>query len=332
MPIFPKKIGVGSHVRVIAPSRTFKIISEETREIAIKRFAELGMKVSYSKNSDEMNEFVSSSIQSRVDDLHEAFKDKTVDIILTAIGGFNSNEILPYIDYDLIKQNPKIVCGFSDITALTNAIHAKTGLVTYSGPHFSSFGMEKGFDYTLEYFRKCFMSDDTFEVLASKQWSDDPWFMNQIDRTFIANDGHWLINKGREDKVEGHIEGGNLCTLNLLQGTEFMPNLNNAILFIEDNFMTKADDMEFSRNLTSLLQEKTAKNIKAVVVGRFQKESNISKEKISNILMNIKELKDIPVVANVDFGHTTPIITFPLGGKVRIEWSGKEYIISIIEH
>jgi len=136
--IYPKKLRNGSHIRVIAPSRSFKIISEETREIAKKRFAEMGITVSYSKHCDEIDDFVSSSITSRLEDLHEAFADKSVDGILTAIGGFNTNQLLDEIDYNLIKNNPKIICGFSDITCLCHAITAKTDVVTYSGPHFSS--------------------------------------------------------------------------------------------------------------------------------------------------------------------------------------------------
>ncbi|MDR1694637.1 MAG: LD-carboxypeptidase [Lactobacillaceae bacterium] len=330
MSVFPKKIGKLAHVRVIAPSRSFKIISEETRKIANERFAELGIKVSYAKNADEMNEFASSSVKSKADDLHAAFADKSVDIILTAIGGYNSNEILNHLDYDLIKNNPKILCGFSDITALANAIYAKTGLVTYSGPHFSSFGMKKGFEYTLEYFKKCFFSEEAFLIEAAKEWSDDPWFMEQDNRTFIPNDGHWLINKGKENKAEGKIMGGNLCTINLLQGTDYMPNLEGSILFIEDDSMTI--DVEFSRNLTSLLQEKSAKNIKAVVVGRFQKESNISKDRLSAILMSKEQIKDLPIIANVDFGHSTPIIAFPIGGTASIEFRDGRYEIKIIKH
>lgn len=332
MSVFPKKIGAGSHIRVIAPSRSFKIISEETRRIAKKRFEDLKIDVSYSVNADEMNAFASSDIKSRVDDIHRAFQDKTVDIILTAIGGFNSNEILPYLDYKLISQNPKILCGFSDITALTNAIYAKTGLVTYCGPHFSSFGMEKGFDYSLEKFKSCFLSEDMYEINPSQEWSDDAWFLNQEDRTFIQNEGYWLVNKGSEDEVEGTIIGGNLCTLNLLQGTEYMPSLEGSVLFVEDNFMSKLDDVEFYRNLTSLLQEKSAKNIKAVIVGRFQKDSSISRDKIFAILQSREELKNIPVIANVDFGHTTPLATFPIGGKARLKWKNDNFTIEIVKH
>ncbi|MDD4556716.1 MAG: LD-carboxypeptidase [Alphaproteobacteria bacterium] len=332
MSVFPKKLKKGSHIRVIAPSRSFKLISEETREIALQRFAEMGITVSYSKNADEMNGFMSSSIESRISDLHEAFADPSVDAILTAIGGFNSNALLDSIDYELIKKNPKILCGFSDITALCNAIHAKTGLVTYSGTHFSSFGMLKGFDYSLEYFKKCFFSEDSYEVVASKEWSDEAWFMEQNKRTFIENEGHWLLNEGKETLVEGTIIGGNLCTFNLLQGTDYMANLEGNILFIEDNFMTKMDLLEFDRNLTSLLQQKTLQNLQAVVIGRFQKGSEVTQTKLQEVIKAKKKLQNLTVIANVDFGHTTPIITFPIGGKAKLEKKNGSYHLFVIAH
>ena len=141
MIIVPEKLKSGSHVRVIAPSRSLGIISEDCRRIARARFAEMGLTVSFGKNVEMTDRFLSSPVRARLDDLHEAFADKSVDAVLTAIGGFNAVELLSQIDYGLIKANPKIFCGFSDITALSCAIYAKTGLVTYSGPHFSSFGM-----------------------------------------------------------------------------------------------------------------------------------------------------------------------------------------------
>src|SRR3989339_1864763 len=153
--IYSEKLKSGDEVRIIAPSRSMAILSEEIKNIANRRFEELGLKLSLGKHVNESDEFNSSLIKSRVDDLHEAFSDKNVKAIITVIGGFNSNQLLRYIDWDLIKNNPKIFCGYSDITALNNSIYAKTGLVTYSGPHYSSFGQELYFDYTLEYFKKC---------------------------------------------------------------------------------------------------------------------------------------------------------------------------------
>lgn len=316
--MIPEKLKAGDEVRVIAPSRSMAILGEDCKKIATDRLEALGLKVTFGKYVMEADEdYMCASVEHRVEDLNEAFRDKNVKAILTVIGGFNSNQILDYIDYEAIKQNPKIFCGFSDITALSNAIHAKTGLVTYSGPHYSSFGMLKGFEYELEYFKKMFFGSEEFEVESSKEWSDDLWFIDQENREFIPNEGMYIINEGIG---EGDIVGGNLCTLNLLQGTEYMPNIEGKVLFVEDDNM--AGDiylMNFDRDLQSLIHTKEFKNIKAIVIGRNQKGCNMNKEKWIKLIKNKPELKDIPVIAGADFGHTTPIMAFPIGGHAKLE-------------
>ena len=311
--IYPKKLVAGDEVRVITPSRSLAMISKESQNIANKRFEELGLKLSFGKHVEEKDDFVSSSIESRVEDLHEAFADKNVKAVLTVIGGFNCNQLFKYIDWELIKNNPKIFCGYSDITALNNAIFAKTGLVTYSGPHYSTFGQELYFDYTLEYFKKCLMSEESFEINASENWSDDKWYMNQKDRKLIKNSGFLVINEG---EANGTIIGANLCTLNLLQGTEYMPSLENSVLFIEDDSLTKAH--LFDRDLQSLIHQPGFESVKGVVIGRFQIASEVTNDLLIKIIKSKKELDNLPVIAGVDFGHTDPKITFPVGGEVSL--------------
>lgn len=319
--MIPKKLKSGDEVRVIAPSRSMAILGEDCKKIATERLEALGLKVTFGKYVMEADEdYCAGSKEHRVEDLNEAFRDKNVKAILTVIGGFNSNQILDLIDYEAIKENPKIFCGFSDITALSNSIYAKTGLVTYSGPHYSSFGMLKGFEYSLEYFKKMFFEDEEFEVVSSKEWSDDLWFVDQENREFIPNDGMFVINEGT---AEGEIVGGNLCTLNLLQGTNYMPNIENKILFLEDDNMAgKIFLMEFDRNLQSLIHTPEFKTVKALVLGRAEKDCIMTKEKWIKMIKNKPELEKIPVIAGADFGHTTPIITFPVGGKARLEAKG----------
>src|SRR3989338_2136224 len=174
--MIPAKLQRGDKIRVISPARSLAIISKEVQDNASRRWKSLGLIVTFSKNVSEKDEFDSSAIKSRVDDIHTAFSDKKVKCILTSIGGFNSNQLLKYLDYNLIKLNPKILCGYSDMTALQNAIYTKTGLVTYSGPAFSTFAMQKGFEYTLDYFKKCFMTSEPIPLLPSPTWSDDAWY------------------------------------------------------------------------------------------------------------------------------------------------------------
>ena len=117
------------------------------------------MQITFGEYVNEEDIFHSSSIQSRISDLHAAFLDKNVKAILAVKGGSNANQLLSYIDYDLIKKNPKIFCGFSDITALQNAIYHKAGLVTYSGPQFSSFAIKEELEYTIKFFKRIFFEN-----------------------------------------------------------------------------------------------------------------------------------------------------------------------------
>ncbi len=325
--IIPEKLKKGDQVRVIAPSRSMAIISQEARDIAKKRFDDLGLVVSFGRHVEEIDTFTSSSIQSRIDDLHEAFADPEVKAILTVIGGFNSNQRLSYINWELITSNPKILCGYSDITSLNNALFAKTGLVTYSGPHYSSFGQKHAFDYTLEYFKRCLFETEVIFLSASKQWSDDLWWQNQDDRTQHDNDGYLIIHPG---EAQGTILGANLGTLNLLQGTAFMPSLEHSMLFLEDD--EESHPHHFDRDLQSLIHLPDFSGVKGMVIGRFQKSSQMSNELLIEIIQSKKELKHIPVIANVDFGHTDPKITFPIGGQARLNAQGNAVKLEITSH
>lgn len=317
--IIPNKLKIDDEIRVIAPSRSMKILREEVIEIAKGRLEQLGFKVTFGKNVMHSinDDFGCATISDRVEDLHEAFKDKKVKAILTVIGGYNVNQLLDYIDYDLIKENPKIICGFSDITALLNAIYTKTGLVTYYGPHFSSFGMKYGFDYTMKYFKDMLMDRKDVFIENSELWSDDSWYKEQENREFINNDGMKIIKSG---KTEGKIIGGNLCTLNLLQGTEYIPDVTNSILFLEDDDLVGNEFIrEFDRDLQSLLHHLKGKKLKGLVIGRAEKKSNMNEQKWKEIIETKRELMDIPVMINANFGHTTPIFTFPIGGYTTID-------------
>lgn len=315
MKIFPKKLSKGDEIRIISPARSMGIISSTVRSIALKRLENMGLKVSFSKHSAERDVFDSSSVESRLDDIHEAFAEEKVKGILTTIGGSNSIHLLKELDYDLIKKNAKILCGYSDITTLQNAIYAKTGLVTYSGPHFSTFGCLKGIDFVIDYFQKCLFENEKEVCLApSSAWSDDEWYLNQEKRKFIPNEGYVMLNCG---EALGTILGGNIVSFNILQGTEYMPSLKNSILFLEDDYLITADILD--RHIHSIILQKDFCYVKGIVLGRFQVNSKISVELLKKIISSKKELKELPVVAEVDFGHTLPLFTFPIGGNIKLE-------------
>jgi muramoyltetrapeptide carboxypeptidase len=311
---FPPKLRPGDTVRVVAPARSRSLVSEHDHSAIIDaRFAELGLRLTYGDRVDERDDFDSSPVASRVADLHAAFADPDVAGILTVIGGFNSNELLDHLDWDLVTANPKILCGYSDITALQNAILARTGIVTYSGPHWSSFGMKDHFEQTLRWFVQAVFEEAPIELFPSETWTDDQWFLDQADRAVWPNEGWWTLRPGAG---EGRLVGGNLCTLNLLQGTSYMPSLDGAVLMVEDDEET--NPATFARDLTSLLQLPDAAGIQGLVIGRFQRASRVTRALLTQIIARQDTLAALPVLANVDFGHTNPMATLPIGGRASL--------------
>ncbi len=321
------KLKSGGEIRVAAPATTLAFIPEEQRETAKRRMRELGLGVSYSKNAEIRDRFESSPVEKRVADLHDAFSNPEASGILTILGGYNSNQLLPHLDYDLIGENPKVFCGFSDITALHNAIFAKTGLVTYYGPHFSTFAMERGIEYTMEGFRRCVMEDGPFEAAPADHWSDDEWYADQEERSFIPNGGYRIINEGH---AEGRLLGGHLGTFCLLFGTTFMPDIRGSILLVECDFETKPE--HFDRELQSLAMQPGFEDVRGLVIGRFQRASEMDGETLEEIIAAKPELDTVPIVADASFGHTTPQFTWPIGGSGSLRSMDGEARITIREH
>ena len=320
--LVPPKLKQGDEIRVIAPAKSFKTsFTEGKKKLAEKRLGELGLKVSYGKYLYEANEFETATIEHRIEDLHDAFADKNVKAILTVLGGTNSNQLLRYIDYELIKNNPKILCGLSDITSLANALNTKASLITYSGPHFTVFGQPKQVEYTTDYFKKCFFDNDVIEVKPSKLYLDKRQGIEELE-----NEGFWIISGG---VAEGRIVGGNLITLNLLQGSEYMPDLTDTILFIEDN--AKESIRAVENHIQALILQPNFNKVRGIVIGRFQLETEMSRKLLEKLISSKNELANIPIIANVDFGHTAPMITFPIGGIAKLEVDN-EVQLKILKH
>ncbi len=310
--MIPAKLKCGDEIRIIAPSGSLTRVRTDVLDCALAYLDGIGLKVTFSKNCREIDQFSSSSVMSRAADLHEAFADKNVKAVMACIGGFNANQILPYIDYELIRANPKILCGYSDITSLLCAVYSQTGLVTYHAPHLAALGFLQEREYTHKYLSDCMMNAVPVSVKPSE---------TAMTYTVI-----------QEGSCEGKIVGGNLCTLNLLQGTPYMPDIKEKVLFIEDdNIMGDYFPYEFDRNLQSLLQVNGAESIKGIVFGRFDENCKMTAELIREIIKG-KVSSDIPVVFGVDFGHVYPMISFPIGGTIKLSAYGSNINIIITDH
>ena len=283
--MIPAKLKGGDEIRVISPATTLDFIPQEQRRTAVERLESLGLRCSFSKNAELRDRFESSPVEARISDIHEAFADPQVKALLTTLGGYNSNQLLDYLDYDLIRVNPKVLCGYSDITALATAIHTQTSLVTYYGPHFSTFAMKLGTEYTLDHFEKCLMHENPFEVEAADHWSDDPWYADQQNRDFVSNPGYEIINEG---EAEGKLLGGHLGTLCLLSGTQYAPDLTGSILLLECDDETQP--YHFDRELQSLIHQPGFEAVRGIVLGRFQLASNMDLDTLRTIIESKREL------------------------------------------
>lgn len=322
--MIPPKLKAGDHVRVIAPSHSFApTFGKKNKEQAIAGFEKLGLKVSFGKYVEELNDFDTTTVKHRLEDLHEAFADPGIQGIVPARGGSSVTQLLKHIDYDLIKNNPKILCGLSDITALSYALYAKTGIVNYYGPHFTMLGTSRCVDYSFESIQKNLMSEAVTEIKPSD------YYNNALGETqLILNEGYWTINEG---KAEGKSIAGNFLTTNFMLGSDFMPDLSDTVLFMEENHILDYKDVQ--NELQSILNQAGTGSIRGLVFGRFQKETSMTRELLTKMVKSKEELVDLPVIGNVDFGHTAPMLTIPIGGKVRLEaQEGDNIKIEILEH
>ena len=308
--MLPNKLKKGNNIRIIAPSESLSPkITAPLKERGVKRLESLGLEVSFGKYTNENDDFDSASVEQRLEDLYEAFEDPNVQAVLAANGGSSANQLLKLIDYNIIKENPKIFCGLSDLTEISSALYTKTGLVTYYGPHFSMMAASKLIDLSLKSMEDTFFTEDEIELKASEYFLNTRW-----NDEVIVNNGFWTINEG---EAEGVCMGGNLMTFNFLMGNQFFPQMIDCILYLEENHIV--DYKGVQKEIREILNNPVHKEIRGVVIGRFQKETGMSRELLTKMVKSMKELKGVPVVANVDISHTAPIFSIPFGGKMKMK-------------
>ena len=315
-----------NEIRIVTASGKLNMTEDDINYIKTKL---KDYNITLGKNvNNSIPEYNCPSIEDRKKDIEDAFLDKNVKAIIIARGGSFSNQLLDEIDYEIIRKNPKIIVGFSDVTSLLNAIYSQTGLKTYYGPNFSVLAMRKGNDYTYDYLNKILNKEEEYYINPATFWSSDKWYKDQENRSFIKNEGMKIINEGY---AEGTIIGGNLNTFSLLQGTRYMPIDEKIVLFIEEDNWAADDYLcEFDRRLQSITQQGFFKNVKGIIIGRAQQNVDMSIDRWKTLISMNKKLINIPIVVNADFGHTMPMATFPIGGKCIMSAGDNSIKIKII--
>ena len=294
--IKPNALKIGDTIGVCAPSGP--IVGDNIQELeeAKKIVEEKGFKVKLSKNIFLNTNGYTATAKERADDLNEMFRDEEVKMIWCAKGGENSNSLFEYLDYEMIRDNPKIICGFSDITSITNMISEKTGLVTFSGTNFKTIATDET-DYSFKEIIKRFV-DCSLEL-------------------GVKEDKYLTLKEGI---AEGELIGGNLSlTKNLICG-KYSIDFTDKILFIEE-LGFESDPELVSNHLYFMKQNGVFDKINGLWIGNYEHETNISLEKI--VLDTIGDKYDFPIIKSINFGHIDTKTVIPIGTRAKINTSMK---------
>ncbi len=290
--IIPDRLKLGDTIGVVAPSNP--IIGDNIEELQrAKQIVEKnGFKVKFSKNIYANTNGYSSTAQEKAEDINQMFQDQEVKMIWCAKGGNNSNTVFELLDYDIIKRNPKVLCGYSDITSITNIITAKTGLITFNGTNFKTVATDET-DYSFQEVLKRFLEGSL--VLGREE------------------EEYQTIQEGQ---VEGELIGGNLNCLHSLVSGKYKLDFSNKILFIEDLGVESNPAME-SHFLSHLKQNGVFNQIKGIWIGNYQHESKIPLEQI--VLDVLEEEYTFPIIKSNNFGHIETKTVIPIGTKAKID-------------
>lgn len=325
----------GDMVGLISPSAPMAGLVPHRVEKAVNALEEMGLRTRITQNALKITDYTAGSPKERADDINDCFKDKNIKAIISFIGGNHSNQTLKYIDFNLVKENPKIFLGYSDATVLHFAFLTQASLVTFYGPAALTQFAENPqiLSYTREYLEKTlFASNEKITIQPSMEWTDEilDWFEKEDlkrPRTMKKNNGWQWLKKGA---AEGPILGGCISSMLHLMGTKYWPDFSGAILFWEipesSADFTKGRSLEdIDAYLTDLELSGVFKQIKGMIIGRA---FGYTDEQIVKLVELIKQRTSdyaFPILYNVDIGHTDPMITVPLGINAKIDSEGNTF-------
>lgn len=296
--MIPSKLKKGDTIGVIAPSNYIEKDDLEYINASIALMEASGFKVKFGKYVFEDTLGYGTSPEKRAADINWAFTDDEVKAIMCVKGGEDSNTTLDYIDYEMIKKHPKIICGFSDNTSILNAIHEKTGLVTYHGPTFKSLtSWETGYAY--KQFIKTFAENTESLIMGEPE------------------DEYTTIQVGQ---ATGELVGGNLSLFTKLVCGKYAVNVQDKILFLEELGFEAAPEMVNS-NIYYLKQNGVFDKIAGLWIGNYEHPSKIGLEKI--IINAIGDEYKFPIIKSDNFGHIDKKIIIPIGTKAEINTNEK---------
>lgn len=288
----PHAIKKGDVIGIVAPASA--PTDQEVIETGAEYFERLGYHVKFGTNVRAMRGYLAGTDEQRAHDINAMFADASVKAIVAVRGGYGTPRLLDLLNYPLIKKNPKIVVGYSDITALQLAIYRKTGLVTFSGP-MAGIEMARGIDpFTEEHFWRMLTSTKKAGVVH-----------NPDDQPFTC------VQKG---KTTGVLLGGNLSLICSITGTPYMPHFKHSILFLEE---VEEDTYRFDRMLCQIHLAGILQNANGIVIGELTdvKPSDMTKPHLTTdeVVDDYFGTLAKPIVRGLVYGHVPRKLTMPIG-------------------
>lgn len=318
--MLPHKLNLGDTIAVFSPSSPATATAPDRYRRGKDYLEHKGFRLFEGNLTGKQDFYRSGSIAERADELNALIRNPEIKCIMSAIGGMNSNSLLPYVDYDALKQNPKIIVGYSDVTALLLGIYAKTGLTTYYGPAVvASFGEFPPFvDETYQYFEHVAMGGKRvpYTLPTPKTWTDECLIWDTQNRSKTPNDNRLITLVG--GKAAGRIIGGNLNTMQGIWNTEYMPEIKiGDILFIEDSFL---DAATIERSFSLLKISGVLDRIGGLILGKHEQFNDLETgRKPYEILQEVMGDVQYPVLAQFDCCHTHPMLTIPIGCMAELD-------------
>ncbi|WP_342608880.1 S66 peptidase family protein [Vibrio tritonius] len=322
------RLKVGDTIGFFSPSSPATVFAPNRFARAKTYLEQQGFTLKAGLLTGKDDNYRSGSIQQRAEELNQLIRDPAVRCIISTIGGSNSNSILPYIDYAALKNDPKIIIGYSDVTALLLGIYAQTGLVTYYGPALvASFGeLPPLVDQTFASFKDllCDVPALPYVYTMPRYWTDvRVGWENQVEEKPVSAN-HWEFRG--EGKISGRLIGGNLNTMAGIWGSPYMPEVEQGdILLIEDS-LKGIETVE--RSFAHLKLCGVFDKVAAVILGKHEGfDHRETYRSPYDVLLEVLNGQQVPIVNGFDSCHTHPMLTTPIGSHVTIDFAKRQVLL-----
>ncbi|MBM7578599.1 S66 family peptidase [Jeotgalibacillus terrae] len=317
----------GDQIGIFSPSAPGTVTAHKRFQRAKTFLQEKGYTIIEGALTGKSDAYRSGTPKERAEEFNQLLRNKDIKMIMSTIGGTNSNSMLPYLDYEAFRTSPKIIVGYSDATAVLLALYAKTGITTYYGPALiPSFGeFEPLVLDTYQYFEDYFSGQyqAPYDIPIPAYWSDEHvnWLEKTTEKKLIENQ----LVTGHEGIAEGCLIGGNLNAMYGFIGTPYFPEVKEGdILLIEDSTKT-ASIVE--KNFAMLKLHGVFDQVGGIILGKHEQYDDLGTNKRPlDLLMEQLDGRELPILAEFDISHTHPMHPIAIGKKVRLDATAQRVV------